>query len=417
MNLTKTTRLLVTAVIAGLATPTLAQDVEVLHWWTAGSEAAALKVLKQDLASQGVSWQDMPVAGGGGEAASTTLKARVASGNPPEAAQLLGMALQEWAAEGVLGDLTPVAEQNGWDAVVPATIKELATHDGKWVGVPVNIHRPNWLWINAKVFEENGLTPPTTWEEFNAVAERLQGLGITPLAHGGQPWQDVTVFDDVVLGIGGPDFYRAAIHQLDPEALGSDTMKAVFDQMRIIRGFVDDNFSGRDWNLATAMLLKGEAGMQLMGDWVKGEIVLAGQVPGEDILCVPAPSTGGAFLFISDFFAAFDVADDKKDEQFAMAAAVLSPDFQQAFNLVKGSIPARTDISMEKFDSCGQQAARDLVEAQNDGTLIGSLAHGTAQTSAVQRAIFDVVTEHLNSDMSSEEAVEELLIAVEAASY
>lgn len=417
MRFTTATRLLTTVTFTGLAAPVLAQNVEVLHWWTAGSEAAALNVLKEDLASQDVGWQDMPVAGGGGEAASTTLKARVASGNPPEAAQLLGMALQEWAAEGALGDLTSVANENGWDKVVPDKIKDLATYDGKWVGVPVDIHRPNWLWVNAKIFEENNLTPPTTWDEFNTVAQQLQKLGIIPLAHGGQPFQDVTVFDDVVLGIGGPDFYRAAIHELDPEALGSDTMRAVFDQMRLIRSFVDDNFSGRDWNLATAMLLEGKAGMQLMGDWVKGEIVLAGQVPGKDILCLPAPSTAGSFLFISDFFAAFDVVDDKKDEQFAMAEAVLSPGFQEAFNLVKGSIPARTDIQMDKFDSCGQQSAKDLVEAQKAGTLIGSLAHGTAQTAAVQRAIFDVVTEHFNSDMSSDDAVEELLLAVESATY
>ena len=212
MYINKPGQVLAAIVLTSTAAPVLAQEVEVLHWWTAGSEAAALNVLKEDLASQGVSWQDMPVAGGGGEAAATTLKARVAAGNPPAAAQLLGMALQEWAAEGALGDLTPVAQENGWDEVVPQAVRELATEDGKWVGVPTNIHRPNWLWINAQVFEDNGLTPPTTWKDFNAVANKLQEAGITPLAHGGQPWQDVTLFDDVVLGIGGPDFYRAAIH-------------------------------------------------------------------------------------------------------------------------------------------------------------------------------------------------------------
>lgn len=415
MKLDKFNITLAALAVSCAALPLSAQEVEVLHWWTAGSEAEALNVLKEDLAEQGIGWQDMPVAGGGGEAAATTLKARVASGNPPAAAQLLGMALQEWANESVLGDLTPVAQANGWDAVVPEAVKQLATHDGKWVGVPVDIHRPNWLWINAKIFEENGLTPPTTWDEFNEVATKLKELGITPLAHGGQPWQDVTIFDDVVLGIGGPDFYRSAIHDLNPDALGSDTMKAVFDEMRVIRGFVDDNYSGRDWNLATAMLLDGEAGMQLMGDWAKGEITRAGLVPGEDILCVPAPSTAGSYLFISDLFAAFNVSEERKPAQDALAAAVLSPEFQQAFNKVKGSIPARTDVSIEDFDLCGQQAAADLRQAEQNGTLIGSLAHGTAQSSAVQRAIFDVVTEHFNSDMSSDEAVEELLNAVESA--
>lgn len=388
-------------------------EVEVLHWWTSGSEAEAINILKEDLAREGVSWTDMPVAGGGGEAATTTLKARVAAGDPPAIAQFLGMEMQEWAELGLLGDLSPVAEENDWSAVVPEAIRDLATHDGKWVGVPVDIHRPNWLWINAKIFEDNGLTPPATWEEFNAVAETLQDKGIIPLAHGGQAWQDTTIFDDVVLGLGGPDFYRAAIHDLDPEALDSDIMRAVFDEMRLISTFVDDNYSGRDWNIATAMLLQGEAGMQLMGDWAKGEITRAGLVPGEDVLCVPAPSTDGSFLFITDFFVAFDVAESDRPAQYALAKAALSQNFQKEFSMVKGSIPARTDISLDGFDACALEAEADLDEAVQAGTLIGSLAHGTAQTPAVQRAIFDVVTAHFNSDMSSDEAVEELLAAVE----
>jgi glucose/mannose transport system substrate-binding protein len=411
-----TSRVLATAATSAFAFGAQAEDVEVLHWWTSGGEAAALNVLKEDLAAKGYGWQDMPVAGGAGEAAMTTLKARVTSGNPPTAAQLLGMAVREWADEGALGDLTPVAEEEDWDAVVPGAIKEFAINDGKWSAVPVNIHRPNWLWINAEIFEENGLTPPTTWEEFNTVAQTLQDKGIVPLAHGGQNWQDTTVFDDVVLGIGGPDFYRKAIIELDPESLGSDTMVQVFDQMRTIRGFVDDNFSGRDWNLATAMVINGEAAMQLMGDWAKGEIVRADMVPGEDILCVTAPGTEGSYLFNTDFFAAFDVSEGKKEAQYALASSAMSPEFQEAFNLVKGSIPARTDIPPEKFDACAQQAMQDIAAAEESGALLGSLAHGHAQTAAVQRAIFDVVTEHFNSDMSSDDAVEELQIAVESAS-
>ena len=56
------------AILGGAAQ---AAEVEVLHWWTSGGEAAALDVLKKKLESQGVTWKDMPVAGGGG--ATTTI--------------------------------------------------------------------------------------------------------------------------------------------------------------------------------------------------------------------------------------------------------------------------------------------------------------------------------------------------------
>ncbi len=403
------------AVAVMVAGSVRAADVEVLHWWTSGSEAAALGVLKETLKSQGIGWQDMPVAGGAGEAALTALKTRITAGNPPSAAQLSGSAVKEWGAEGLLGDLSPVAAEGGWDALVPDALKDIAVQDGKWVAVPVNIHRPNWLWINAKIFQDNGLTPPTTWEEFNAVAEALKSKGIIPLAHGGQAWQDTTVFDDVVLGIGGPDFYREAVLELDPDALGSDTMVQVFDEMRTIRGFVDDNFSGRDWNLATAMVINGQAAMQLMGDWAKGEMVKANVKPGVDILCVPAPGTAGSFLFNTDFFAAFDVSEAQKPAQDQLAKDVMAKDFQESFNLVKGSIPARNDIGPDKFDVCGQRAMADIAEAQKNGTLLGSMSQGNGQTAAVQRAFFDTVTDFFNSDMTSEDAVVELRDAVEAA--
>ncbi len=390
-------------------------SVEVMHWWTSGGEAAAVGVLKQDLESKGVTWQDMPVAGGAGEAAMTALRARVTSGNPPTAAQLLGMSLRAWAEEGFLGDLSEVAEPEGWDSVIPEPLQAFAKYDGHYVAAPVNIHRPNWLWSNAKIFQDNGLTPPKTWEEFNQVADALKAKGIQPLAHGGQNWQDTTIFDDVVLGIGGPEFYQKAIIEADPEALGSDTMVQVFDQMRKIRGYVDPNFSGRDWNLATAMVINGEAAMQLMGDWAKGEIIAAGKVPGVDILCTTAPGTEGSFLFNTDFFAMFDVGEERKPAQLIMASAAMSPSFQETFNLAKGSIPARTDVPGDKFDACGKQSMADIKAAQEKGTLMGSLAHGHAQPPAIQGAIFDVVTNHFNSDQSSADAAKALVDAVAAA--
>jgi len=101
----------VVGVLAAL--PAVASDVEVLHWWTSGGEAAALNVLKGDLQAQGIGWNDMPVAGGGGEAAMTTLRARVTAGNPPTAVQMLGFDILDWAAEGALGNLNPVAEREG----------------------------------------------------------------------------------------------------------------------------------------------------------------------------------------------------------------------------------------------------------------------------------------------------------------
>ena len=400
--------------LAGVTPGHAGGTVEVLHWWTSGGEARAVGELKQSFEDQGGTWIDSPIAGGGGDAAMTALRARVVAGNPPTAVQLKGPGIQEWAVEGAVADVQEVATAEGWDDVLPPALAEIMKYEGKYVAAPVNIHRVDWIWANPELLAQVDADVPTSWDEFNTTAEKLMEAGITPLAHGGQPWQDATVFEVVALGLGGADFYRDALVNLDMDALKSDTMVAVFDQMRKMRGYVDPGFSGRDWNLATSMVMNGEAAFQIMGDWAKGEFLAGGKVPGEDFLCAPAP--GDAFILNSDSFVMFNVrGDDRIEGQKVLASLIMSPEFQETFNLAKGSIPARIDVSLDAFDICAQRSHDDLTAAIEADTLVPSMAHEMAVSRSVRGEFLDVVTEHFNSDMSSQEAVDRLVAAIERA--
>lgn len=406
--------LLTTAALMGLTAVAHADEVEVLHWWTSGGEAAALDVLKKDLESKGVVWKDMPVAGGGGEAAMTALRARVTAGNPPTAVQALGFDITDWAKQGVVGDLSAVAAAEGWDNVIPAALQAFSKYDGKWIAAPVNVHSTNWVWINKKALDAAGGKVPQSWDELVAVLDQMKANGITPLGHGGQAWQDATIFDAVVLSL-GIDFYKASMIDLDPAALGGEKMVEAFNRMAKLRSYVDDNFSGRDWNLASAMVIEGKAGMQMMGDWAKGEFLKAGQKPGEDFICIRFPGTQGAVTFNSDQFMMFKVGDANKKAQEMMASAIESPVFQSAFNVVKGSVPARTDVPNEAFDDCGKKGMADLAEASGKGSLFGSMAHGHAAPASIKNALYDVVTRHFNGDMDAAAAAAALAEAIAAA--
>lgn len=402
------------AVVASFVASNIAKaepQAEVLHWWTSGGEAKSVAVLQKEFADNGGTWTDMPVAGGGGDAAMTALRARVLSGNAPTAVQLKGPAIAEWYEEGVLADISDVAEAQGWADVLPASIAGHMKCEGSWCAAPVNVHRIDWIWANADVLKANDIAMPTSWDEFNAAADKLQAAGVIPLAHGGQAWQDATVFEAVALGLGGADFFQKAFVDLDMDTLKSDKMVEVFDQMRKLRGYVDGNFSGRDWNLATAMVMNGEAAFQIMGDWAKGEFLAAGKVPGEDFLCVSTPGNG--FLYSVDSFAMFDVAgDDKQQGQKLLAELIVGKSFQKVFNLNKGSIPARTDVALDEFDDCAHTSAADMATSNSEGSLLPSYAHGMALRGAQAGAITDVVTAHFNSDMSSADAVQMLADAV-----
>jgi glucose/mannose transport system substrate-binding protein len=406
--------MLSTALSVGYAAPSFADEVEVLHWWTSGGEAAALDVLKKNLESQGVTWKDMPVAGGGGEAAMTALRARVTAGNPPTAVQALGFDITDWAKQGVVGDLTEVATAEGWDKVIPTALQNFSKYDGKWIAAPVNVHSTNWVWINKKALDAAGGKAPENWDELIVVLDKMKANGISPIGHGGQAWQDATIFDAVVLSE-GTDFYKASMIDLDPAALNSPKMVEVFDKMGKLRSYVDDDFSGRDWNLASAMVIEGKAGMQFMGDWAKGEFLKAGQKPGVDFVCIRFPGTQGAVTFNSDQFMMFKVGDANKAAQLKMASDIEDPAFQSAFNVVKGSVPARTDVPDTAFDDCGKKGMKDLAEANANGTLFGSMAHGHANPAAVKNAMYDVITRNFNGELDSAAAAAALAEAVAAA--
>ncbi len=391
-----------------------AQSVEVLHWWTSGGEAAALGVLKKDLEKQGVAWKDMPVAGGGGEAAMTSLRARVTAKNPPTAVQMLGFDIQDWAKQGALGDLNALAAKEGWDRTVPAALQAFSKHQGKWIAAPVNVHSTNWVWASREVLTKAGVTAaPANWDDFIAALDKVQKAGFVALAHGGQAWQEATMFDGVVLATGGVDFYKRALVNKDKAALGSDTMKRAFDRMAQLRRFVDKDFSNRDWNLASAMVIQGKAGFQIMGDWAKGEFINAKKAPGRDFLCFRVPGTQGMVSFNSDQFAMFNVGAAAKDAQVKLASAIMNPSFQSAFNVVKGSVPARTDVPDAAFDDCGKKGMKDLAEANSKGTLVGSMAHGHAVPASVKNAFYDVITQHFNGKMDSAAAVKAMVAAAE----
>lgn len=403
--------------IATLSSSAFAGKLEVLHWWTSGSEAKSVGALKQQLEEKGHTWEDFAVAGGGGENAMTVLKSRVISGNSPSAAQIKGPEIQEWADQGLLTELTELATENNWDELLPQRLAEGLKYENNYVAVPVNVHRINWIWGNAKLLNEHNITLPKTWDEFFTTAEALKAEGITPLAYGGQPWQDATVFETMVIGMKGPAFYEQALIKLNPDALHSQDMIDVLNNYRRIKAYIDPNFSGRDWNVASNMLVNGEAAMQIMGDWAKGEFSAANAQAGQDILCAPSPGSENSFLYNVDSFVMFDKKDEgDKQAQADMANAILSPEFQKIFNLNKGSIPVRSDVDTSDFDLCAQDSAKLFVKAAENHSLLPSMAHSMAVSAGAQGAIFDVVTNFFNDDsISAEEAAKRLANSVQAA--
>lgn len=377
------------------------KKAEVLHWWTSAGEAAAIQKFAEAFNNAGGEWVDTGV--GGGDMAKSMLTNRMMGGNPPQVGQFnTSREFEELIDAGLLNDIDAEAAAGNWGELFPPIIDNLVKRDGHYYAVPVNIHGSNWLWYNVKLLEEAGVEPPTDWESFFAAAEKLKEAGVVPVALGGQAWQERLTFNAILLTVGGQDLYLRLFQERDIEALNSVEMKQVIETYTRLRDLVretDAGSPGRSWNDATNMVITGKAGMQIMGDWAKGEFIAAQKVIGEDYGCVPAVLPGSTYMISGDVFVFPKTGDDKdREAQSLMATTMLDPDVQVTFNNVKGSVPVRPDVDVSRLDACGQQA----IKLTSDATAhVGSTSMYISPDLA--GALQDIYTEYWNSQGMGQE--------------
>ena len=330
-----------------------ATDLEVTHWWTSGGEAAAVAEFAKAFDATGHKWVDGAIAGSGGTARPIIIS-RILGGDPMGATQLNhGRQAEELVEAGLMLDLTDVAEAEGWrDVVHPVSLLDSCTVDGKVYCVPVNIHSWQWIWLSHKAYADAGVDVPSNWDEFVAAAPALEAAGKTPLAMGQQSWQTSGAFGVINVALGGLDLWTKINVNKDAEAAAGPEMAKVFEAFGAARS-LSAGSNVQDWNQATNMVITGEAGGQIMGDWAQGEFQVAGQVAGEDYTCLPGLganeiiSTGGdAFYFPKN--------DDPEitKAQKELASLMLSKEVQVAFNLKKGSLPVRGDVDLDTANDC-----------------------------------------------------------------
>jgi glucose/mannose transport system substrate-binding protein len=389
------------SVAAGLAfcasVPVRADELEVAHYWDAAGDAKAVAFLKSMMARQGYEWKDFAVAGGGNGLALSLLKSRVGSGNPPAAAQAKASALREWAGTGQLAVLDDIANSQGWDTLLPEAVSSRMKYQGHYVAVPVNIHRNNWLWINSNVLKRVHAKPPTTWDEFFEVAELMKRAGVVAVSHSWQPWETQWLFENVVIGTGGAEFYRRALVELDPAALGGSEMERALLILRRIQSYTHRSTRQGDWLQGSEMLVNGKAGMEFMGDWNKPVLLAAQKASNFEFECIPVPGTAKAFVFDVDSFVIFKENDPRKVKaQRAFAMSILRSDVQERFNLEKGSIPVRLGIDFRRFDRCAKASRTAFQQAVQADTLVPSIS--MAQGPKVEEAIRSVVSDYWRDD-------------------
>lgn len=380
-----------------------AVDLEVTHWWTSGGEAAAVKVLADNFNENTEhTWVDGAIAGSG-STANPIIISRIIGGNPMGATQMnTGRDAEDLIQAGLMTDLTDLAEEEGWaDFIRPSRLLDACTFEGRIYCVPINIHSWQWMWLNRQVFEDAGVEVPTNWQELVAAAPALRENGVIPLATG-QPWQVDGIRNVMQTAIGGTETFLAVNQEKSEDAIRSDGNRAVWTAFAEAREMVDDAYSGRDWNVATNMVIEGQAAAQIMGDWAQGEFAGAGQEAGTDYDCLPGLGNNAVLDTGGDAFY-FPLIEDEetKAAQLELASMLVSQELQVEFNLTKGSLPIRGDIDLEAANACMQKGIEIL--ASPDGVLPSTEQMLDSDT---QGQMIDLAVEFFASDMSVDDAIE-----------
>jgi len=391
-----------------IGTAAHAQKAEVIHWWTSGGESAAVKELADAYNKAGGNWVDAAVAGG--EAARAAAINRIAGGNPPTAAQFnTSKQYHDIIAEGMLNDIDAVAAKENWDKILPKPVIDSVKIKGHYYAVPVNIHNPTWFWYSKAALQKAGVTSePKSMDEFFAALDKLKAAGLVPLALGGQSWQEFITFYSVVLHVGGKDAYLKYFRDHDPKSVDSPDFRKALTALKKLHNYVDAGSPGRNWNDATAMLITGKAGFQIMGDWAKGEFEGAKMTAGKEFGCFAGFGPTAPYMIAGDVFV-FPKTTDKTaiGAQQKLATVFTSPATQVAFNNKKGSIPIRTDVDTSKMDVCAQAGVAAIKDPNRQVANPDMLL-----TPDMVGAIQDVITKFWNTNQSVDDVAKALAGAV-----
>lgn len=366
--------------------------LEVFSWWTSGGEAAALDALFAAYKTQApdVEIINATVAGGGGSAARGVLQTRLAGGNPPDTWQvhpgweLLG----QYVDGGYVEPITDIYKSEGWLDVMPKGLIDTMTKDGEIYGVLAGVHRGNGLWYNKKVLEANGIKIGDTLsiDEFVAAADKLKAAKIDALCVGDSGiWASAQLFENTLLGTVGADNW---LKLFAGEMAWDDPMvKTAMTNYGKMLEYQNADHASLSWDQAAKALMDGKCAFNSMGDWAYGEFVKAGLKDNVDFGWVSHPGSAGAFIIVADGFVMAKNAPNKENNAIWLKT-IGSKAAQEAFNPLKGSIPARTDVDRTKFGVYHNWSMDSFAK----DTLVSSVVHGSAAPAAFQQALNDAVT-------------------------
>ncbi|WP_219468686.1 ABC transporter substrate-binding protein [Nonomuraea rhizosphaerae] len=182
--------------------------------------------------------------------------------------------------QGLLTDLSEEAGKRGWDKLLSASLATTAKYDdrgimgsGKWYGVP-NYGEYVMVYYNKEMFEKNGVTVPTTFEEFTAALDKFAKAGITPISNAGAEYPAQQIFYQLALSkasrawIDSYELYKGKVDFHGPEfTYAADTLA---DWVK--KGYIAKNSAGIKAEDMAVAFMAGKFPIMVSGSWWYGRL-------------------------------------------------------------------------------------------------------------------------------------------------
>lgn len=185
------------------------------------------------------------------------------------------------STQGLLTDLTPVAQKRGWDKLLGPSLQTTCRYDakgimgsGKWFGV-TNYGEFVMVYYNKDLFQKHGVKVPTTLAELETAMATFQKAGLTPLALGAAEYPAQHVFYELALTKGSRAFvdayelYKGKFSFTGPE-FGFAAQKI---QEWVKKGYVSKDSAGQKAEQMGLEFIGGKAPMMISGTWWYGRLV------------------------------------------------------------------------------------------------------------------------------------------------
>ncbi|MDZ5813006.1 ABC transporter substrate-binding protein, partial [Halorubrum sp. AD140] len=365
--------------------------VEVLHGWTGGDGAEAADALEEAFneADRDAELEMEPIGGGGNENLDSVVANRLQSDDAPGAfANWPGPNLERY--EGALGSVDDVWEENDFeDAMVEEAI-DLHQQGGSYRAVPLGSHRLNCLFYNVSVVEDAGVdvdsleSPSALIDALETVADETDAI---PMTHAmNATWHTTQLWGAVMLGENGYEPYMDFLDGNGDEEAVRSAFETTAD---ILENYISDDASSIDLTESNENIVNGDAAFIHQGNWAAGAFRNADDFEyDEDWGFKTFPGTEGMYTLHFDSFL-YPADNPTPEASKTWEAFVGSEEAQIAFNQYKGSIPTRTDVSMDEFGPYLQETAEDFADAEYRPP---NLQHGLGVTSDTMTELNDVIS-------------------------